>query len=176
MSSCPSSKTVFFIGEDITTEVSILAVSHENILLSFSQYGPKHGDAISMLHRLKTLYYLSHSGSKTEVMRLGYIVNVEPVRFADGLNTSMKRPRQSTTSQPGCPPHPRDLSEASAVMSQSIPLGSGQPLVITPGTRHYSEGHRGTSGVTQCVPVLSPRNLATQSALGFCSRRPGCSQ
>ena len=90
MSSCPSSKTVFFIGEDITTEVSILAVSHENILLSFSQYGPKHGDAISMLHRLKTLYYLGQSGSKTEVMRLGYIVNVEPVRFADGLNTSMK--------------------------------------------------------------------------------------
>jgi len=90
LSSCPSSKTGFLSGEDITTEVSILAVSHENMLLSFSQYGSKHGDAISTLDRLKTLYYLGQSGSKTEVIRLGYIVNVEPVRFADGLNTSMK--------------------------------------------------------------------------------------
>ena len=43
-----------------------------------------------MLNRLKTLYYLGQSGSKREVIRLVYIVNVEPVRFADRLNTSMK--------------------------------------------------------------------------------------
>lgn len=73
---------------------------------------------------------------------------------------------KAITSQPSCPPHPRGLSEAPAVMSQSITLGSGQPVVITPGTCHYAEGHRGTSGVTQCVPVLNPRNPATQGALG----------
>lgn len=61
-----------------------------SLLLSFFQNGSKHGDAISMLNRLKVLYYLGQSGSKTEVIRLGYIVNVEPVRFVDGLNTSMK--------------------------------------------------------------------------------------
>lgn len=54
-----------------------------SLLLSFSQNGSKHGDAISMLNRLKILYYLGQSGSKTEVIRLGYIVNVEPVRFVD---------------------------------------------------------------------------------------------
>lgn len=51
----------------------------------------KHGDAISMLNRLKILYYLGQSGSKTEVIRLGYIVNVEPVRFADWIPAWRKK-------------------------------------------------------------------------------------
>lgn len=58
------------------------------LLLSFSQHGSKCGDTISQLNRLKTLHYLDQRGSKREVIRLGYMVNVEPVRFADGLNAS----------------------------------------------------------------------------------------